>query len=203
MMLLACLLGFFALSSAQIREQGSCPQPKAISNFDESKLIGRWFEWGRVDNFYEQDHACGVIRHYRGNDGYIVESVNSIIRTPGTWTFWEGRMIPREERPTALYHLTFPDYALDPGLNSTYVAANWDHWVILHSCKEEGNQSLQFVWVWARRTTLNKKYQRQIAQALEKINFSIRNLLIVDHKNCPNHKVTLNELRKMFGVQRC
>ncbi|XP_011307800.1 apolipoprotein D [Fopius arisanus] len=188
MLLIVCLLGLFAQSSAQIRRQGSCPQPKSIPNFNETKLIGQWFEWARIDNAYQPDHVCGLTTYYRNNDGVLIKAMSSILRFPGTRLFWEGKMVPRESTPTARYHMVFPDWSLETGLISTYVAANWDHWVILHGCKQQGNQSLQFAWVWVKNPNLDGIYQRQISRVLEEINLPMRNLRGINQTNCPNHR---------------
>ncbi|XP_011307799.1 bilin-binding protein [Fopius arisanus] len=189
MLAVVWLLGFFAHASAQIRGQGVCPQPNPIPNFDEKRLIGRWFEWAHIENVYQRDQSCEITTYYRNSDREIVKRVNSLIQSSGTWIFWEGKMIPRGESPTAQYLMKFPEYSGDIGINSTFVAANWKHWVILHGCKEETNQSSQFVWVWSKKSTLKSKYRKQIAEALEQINLPMRNLRRINQKNCANHRI--------------
>ncbi|XP_015111735.1 apolipoprotein D [Diachasma alloeum] len=188
MLVYVFLLGYLAQCFAQRANPGLCPEPDAMPNFDENKLIGEWYEWARISNYYEPDNACGVITYYRGKDGYLVEHVSSIIRRSGTWIFWEGKMIPKDEQPIARYNLTFPEYSRDKVIKSTFVDANWGFWAIMHSCKQEKGQAVEFVWIWTKSPKLQQKHQDEIANALGKLNLTMQDLSIIDHDKCPNQK---------------
>ncbi|XP_011307797.1 apolipoprotein D [Fopius arisanus] len=190
MLVFLFLFAIFAQSLGQRTSRGMCPQPKPIPNFDENKLVGDWYEWGRIPSYYEPDAACGLISYYRGKDGNLVERAISIIRRSGTWIFWEGRLVPKGSQPTATYDLKFPEYSQDKSLQATFIAANADHWAILHTCKQENDQAVEFVWIWSKNTTLEQQYQDEVANYLKQLNLNMHDIYIVDQNNCPYLKTS-------------
>jgi len=161
----------------------SCPSPPVMKSFDLNKYLGTWFEIERNYNPYETTkHTCGKT---------VVSTVdmrdyNVMFNT--TWKYRgeiKGNIINgRYDAKNKSAKLKIKPIPLFPKQDYWILDTDYDNFAIVWSCAEFYLNHYQLIWIWSRERTMRPENRLKAYNAITKLGFELKDLIVVEHQNC-------------------
>ncbi len=145
----------------------------AVTQFDKTKYLGKWYEIARFDFRFERD-LNNTTAEYSANDNGSIKVVNKGYNTrTNKWKSATGKAKFVKDETIAMLKVSFfgPFYggynviALDKDYRYALIAGN----------------NLNYLWILSRTTTIPAAVKTEYLQLAQKAGFNINELIWVKH----------------------
>jgi len=146
---------------------------KAVTPFDKEKYLGKWYEIARLDFKYERDLNNTTAEYSINENGTIKVDNKGYNTKTGEWDQAIGKAKFVGKSDVGMLKVSFfgPFYA---GYN--VIAIDDEYKYVLVS-----GQSLSYLWILSRETTIPIEIKDKYLKIAEEIGFTTANLLWVEH----------------------
>lgn len=145
----------------------------AVTPFDQSKYLGKWYEIARLDFKFERN-LNNTTAEYSLNDNGTIKVVNRGYDTLKLeWKKAEGKAKFARDKNTAMLKVSFfgPFYG---GYNVIALDDEYKYALI-------AGESLKYLWILARETTIPDDIKTKYLETASKVGYNTKELIWVNH----------------------
>ncbi len=145
----------------------------AVSPFDKSKYLGKWYEIARLDFRFEKDLDNTTAEYSLNENGSIKVFNRGFNVKKNKWQDATGKAKFAGDENTAMLKVSFfgPFYA---GYNVIAIDKDYRYALVI-------GDSLKYMWILSRETTIPEAIKRDYLAKAENIGFATGNLVWVKH----------------------
>ena len=151
----------------------------AVSPFDKSRYLGKWYEIARLDFRFEKDLNNTTAEYSLNENGTIKVYNRGFNVKKNKWQDATGKAKFAGDENTAMLKVSFfgPFYA---GYNVIAIDKDYRYALVI-------GESLKYMWLLSRETTMPEEIKRDYLAKAESIGYATRNLVWVKHDRQPGN----------------
>ncbi len=166
------LLLIFSLVSCTGIPDGVTP----ITNFDENRYLGKWYEIARLDHSFERGLSNVTAEYTLRNDGGIDVINQGFSAEENEWKEAEGKAYFVDKRDRGYLRVSFfgPFYG-------SYVIFDLDHENYQYAFVSGYNTS--YLWLLSRTPTVSQALRERFIQKSNELGFDTNALIFTEHNS--------------------
>ncbi|GAU92376.1 ApoD2 [Ramazzottius varieornatus] len=187
-LIVAALVVLSHTVQGQVLLPGRCDrqQAAAMSDFDVSQYVGKWYEQYRYFAAFEIGLKCVTAEYSPLPDGTVQVNNKGINSNNGEAKDILGiASIQNPEEPGKL-HVVFPEQGAEAEL--WILRTDYENFSVAYSCRDAPGLNLRFVSAWLLSRTA-EGYTADVRAEVDRIllqnNVDVRRFLPVDQQSCP------------------
>ncbi|MFN8248021.1 MAG: lipocalin family protein [Ferruginibacter sp.] len=151
----------------------------AVSPFDKSRYLGKWYEIARLDFRFEKDLNNTTAEYSLNENGTIKVYNRGFNVKKNKWQDATGKAKFAGDENTAMLKVSFfgPFYA---GYNVIAIDKDYRYALVI-------GESLKYMWLLSRETTMPEEIKRDYLAKAESIGYATGNLVWVKHDRQPGN----------------
>ncbi|MBS1732535.1 MAG: lipocalin family protein [Bacteroidetes bacterium] len=151
----------------------------AVSPFDKSRYLGKWYEIARLDFRFEKDLNNTTAEYSLKENGTIKVYNRGFNVKKNKWQDATGKAKFAGDENTAMLKVSFfgPFYA---GYNVIAIDKEYRYALVI-------GESLKYMWLLSRETTMPEEIKRDYLAKAESIGYATGNLVWVTHDRQPRN----------------
>lgn len=173
-------VGFAAASFLAISALNSCKtgMPRgavAVTNFDASKYLGKWYEIARFDFFFEKGLSNTTANYSLNSSGNIKVVNQGFNVAKGEWTKAEGEAKFVDARNVGRLKVSFfkPIWA---SYNVLSIDDNYSYALV-------AGDNLNYLWILSRTKTIPEQIKSKYLSLAKDLGYKTENLIWPKHDN--------------------
>lgn len=153
------------------------PAVESVPKVDAQRYAGRWFEWARLPNRFQQDCVGDVTADYRLEPDASFQVINRCRTADGRWRVAEGRAItaPGVDSGAQLKVNFLPRWL------QWFPLGRGDYWVVLldpqYRYAVVSEPSREFIWMLSRTPTVDEALYQAILTRLQVAGYPVERLV--------------------------
>uniref|UniRef100_A0A2A4JTA8 Lipocalin/cytosolic fatty-acid binding domain-containing protein n=1 Tax=Heliothis virescens TaxID=7102 RepID=A0A2A4JTA8_HELVI len=180
------LCGFLSLRlcRAQIIMPGSCPDMKAMDNFDAARYMGKWYEAEKYFFVFEFGGKC-ITADYTLKENGVVGVVNKQINIlSGTQSEIQGQATQVSRSDEAKLTVSFPSLPVNVEAPYWVIDTDYDSYAVVYSCYEFGIFHTVNAWILTRERNPPVSVMEKAYAVLDKNQISRAFLIRTNQRDC-------------------
>lgn len=153
-----------------------------VNNFELAKYLGKWYEIGRMDYFWEKNSLTNVYAEYSLNEEGTVDVKNTGYNEKrGKWSSYEGEARFRTDNNIAALEVSFFAGAW-AGYNVVAVDEDYRYALVL-------GRNLDYLWLLSRDREMPQNIKDKYLSIASKIGYNTAKIHFPEQtKNIPEHE---------------
>jgi apolipoprotein D and lipocalin family protein len=145
----------------------------AVTNFDKTRYLGKWYEIARLDHKYEKDKD-NVTANYSLNDNGTIKVANKgydVKKDEWEQSIGKAKFVRKDDVGMLKVSFFGPFYS---GYNVIAVDADYKYALV-------AGESLKYLWILSRETTIPENIKADYLKKAQEIGYDISALIWVKH----------------------
>ncbi|XP_061385933.1 apolipoprotein D-like isoform X2 [Danaus plexippus] len=169
---------------AQILFPGACPDVAAMSDFDPSRYLGKWYEAEKYFAAFELGGTC-ITANYKLKDNGAISVVNEQFSLlTGTKKSITGEAVQVSRSEPAKLSVTFSSLPVNIPAPYWIVSTDYDSYALIWSCYDFGIFHTRNAWILTRQRKPSASVLDEAYSAADKNNINRSYFMRTDQTNC-------------------
>ncbi|KAI5639684.1 lipocalin-like domain-containing protein [Phthorimaea operculella] len=196
-----CGLSSLRVTSAQVVFPGNCPDVAAMTDFNPSRYLGKWYEAEKYFAIFQLGGKCvtaeysekdnGVINcvtaKYLEKDNGVINVLNKQLSTfTGIQSVIQGEATQVSRSDEGKLSVRFPSMPINFPAPYWVVDTDYDSYAVVWGCNDFGLFHTRNAWILTRERNPPLSVMEKAYAASDKNNINRAYFLRTDQKNCPD-----------------
>ncbi|KAJ2940629.1 hypothetical protein O0L34_g14734 [Tuta absoluta] len=181
-----CGLSTLRVSTAQVIFPGNCPDVAAMTDFNPSRYLGKWYEAEKYFAIFQLGGKC-VTADYSEKDNGVINVLNKQLSTfTGIQSVIQGEATQVSRSDEGKLSVRFPSMPINFPAPYWVVDTDYDNYAVVWGCNDFGLFHTRNAWILTRERNPPLSVMEKAYQASDRNNINRAYFLRTDQKNCPD-----------------
>nr|XP_022303128.1 apolipoprotein D-like [Crassostrea virginica] len=170
----------------QVVSPGTCPNIPTVRPFNVGHYLGIWYEFERFFLAAQDGVTCSQASYTRNNEGSIRVVNTGVNERTGAPVSIEGTARAVNPQDPARLSVSFsPFQPVDPNGNYWVVKTDYNHFAIVYSCQQQGQNKSENAYILLREPRRpSKRELRRLYGFLLSYGINPRNFIRTNFRRC-------------------